>query len=180
MDLQWAITAIILLSALIYVVFKIYKYFFSKPKRKSTACDHFSGDCAECIKHFSSNNKQKPCWFIYSHHFWMCSFFGIQLRIKVKVKVEIKICVGDESVGVFPCHSEWVSPRESAVATMREWHFYSLFFDESGLFLCDCAWFLFETRFAKAKVKSYGWDAPGGASLRWSFLGVYTAPGGAV
>ncbi len=51
MDLQWIITAIILLAALVYAGYNIYKYFFIKPKRKKAACDHFSGDCAECMKH---------------------------------------------------------------------------------------------------------------------------------
>ncbi len=58
---QWIITGIILLAATVWAGYKIYNYFFIKPKRKSTACDHFSGDCAECIKQFSSNNMQKPC-----------------------------------------------------------------------------------------------------------------------
>jgi hypothetical protein len=45
--IQWIITLIIVVAALVYWGYRIYKYFFSKPENKSD-CDGCSADCKSC------------------------------------------------------------------------------------------------------------------------------------
>ncbi len=58
MNTQNILTGVILLSALVYAVWMIVKY-FGKPKPTDNPCDKFAGDCAGCKAHFSSFDKNK-------------------------------------------------------------------------------------------------------------------------
>lgn len=45
--MQWILTALIVLAALIYVAVKVWKY-FSKPKKQADDCQSCSSDCESC------------------------------------------------------------------------------------------------------------------------------------
>ena len=57
MTIQWLVTLLVLIAALVYAGWKVHAY-FSKPKKpQQGACDKFSGDCEACMKHFSSKKR---------------------------------------------------------------------------------------------------------------------------
>ncbi len=49
MTTQWIITAIILITALIYTFRRLAVYFRKSPRKKG-GCEEFGGDCAACLK----------------------------------------------------------------------------------------------------------------------------------
>ncbi len=56
---QWIITMLILIAALAYASWLIYKYF--RRRRKGTGpCDEIHGDCAQCLKQGRHNQESKP------------------------------------------------------------------------------------------------------------------------
>ncbi len=51
MIIQWIITALILIAALIYTFRRLAVYFRKSPSKKKGGCEDFGGDCAACLKH---------------------------------------------------------------------------------------------------------------------------------
>ncbi|GEM_PF-5525196 len=49
--IQWVITIIVLLAALTYMSWLIYKFFRRPVKGTAGPCDEIHGDCAQCLKH---------------------------------------------------------------------------------------------------------------------------------
>lgn len=58
MIIQWILTIALLAAALAFAVVRIIRY-FKKPEPGQSTCEHFSGDCAACLK--SSQPDKDDC-----------------------------------------------------------------------------------------------------------------------
>lgn len=50
MTIQWIITIAILVATLMYAILKIVAFLKPSGRKKTSPCDSFHGDCAECLK----------------------------------------------------------------------------------------------------------------------------------